>query len=156
MTSAEVLTTIANLRGSTEYRVANDYTYPQALHVVETYVKDRMLVVRQVAKTFGGRGKDETSRAAEKHGEDGKIPGTPFRAPGTDHRGLYPWYDPPYRTDRRGKRRSFNKVVPLDGPMKTLEPYLGKGKIRRGGMKVSGRHQVKKAGARAKKRKKGK
>lgn len=151
-----MLTTIANLRNTTEFRIANDYTYPQALHIAETYVKDRMLVVRQVAKAFGGgRSGEGTPKADEGRREAPKEPQTPYRSSGTDSRGLYPWYDPPYRTDRHGrKRKTIHKVVSLDGPMKTLAPYVGKGKIKRGGMKVSGEHRAKKVDARVRERKK--
>lgn len=155
MTSAEILTTIANLRGSTEYRVAQDYTYPQALHIAETYMKDRMMVVRQVSKTFGG-GKDKKVIDTSGQQEKAERSEGPVRATGTDSRGLYPWYDPPYRSGRGGrKRRTVHKVVPLDGPMETLEPYMGKGRIRQGGTKVSRVHRTKKTDMKVREQKRG-
>ena len=133
--------------------MANDYTYPQLLHIAETYVKDRMLVVRQVTKALGFKG-DKSAQKPTRPGPDGE-PEKPHRASGTDHRGLYPWYDPPYRVDRYGRRRkTVHKVVALDGPMERLAPYVGKGKVGRAGMRVSRDHRIKKVDRKMRERRK--
>jgi hypothetical protein len=122
-----MLTVVANARRTTEFRVANDYTYRQVMHIMATYVRDKFLVVNEIVKSLGGKSSGDRPparvRAPEKTSEKGHQAGS---------RSLPSWYQQKVRYDPRGRRiKQFNKVVDLDGPMRSLQPYLGKGKIRR-------------------------
>lgn|GEM_PF-3537179 len=47
---------VATARCTTEQDVAENYTYRQLRHVAETYMKDKMLVVRVIGQSLGGGG----------------------------------------------------------------------------------------------------
>jgi len=130
VTQIEMLTVVANARQTTEFRVANDYTYRQVMHIMATYVRDKFLVLNEVFRGLGGKSpKGGHPRAGAGASTGAQVP-KEGRQTGT--RGLPEWYQQKVRYDPRGRRvKQFNKVVDLDGPMRSLQPYLGKGKIRR-------------------------
>lgn len=98
-------------RGISEHEVVNSYTYRQATALVEYLVREKFMVVTEVASAFFGKQK----------------PNQPTPTPAPPNRGLPSWYQP--------RANARIKVVDLDGPMASLQPYLGKGAVRKGAAK---------------------
>lgn len=111
-----MITLVATLRGSDELEVANCYTYDQLHHIAGVHLKDKMFLLRIVADSLGV--------------EHGKNISSTVQVPGK--RKLPSWYRPRFK---HGRPVRMN-VVDLDGPMEHLAPYIGKGKIRKGSMRV--------------------
>ena len=96
----------------------NEFIYRQIEHIATTYIKDKFVVVAEVAKMLF-KSSDKSSRVPQSSGRDssktkrsGKVCGLPD------------WYRPKYRAGVR----MIRNVVDLDGPLQTLAPYLGKSK----------------------------
>ena len=51
----EVVTAVANVRATTEREIVESYTHRQLAHIGRTYLKDRLLVLSEVAKGFGAK-----------------------------------------------------------------------------------------------------
>lgn len=51
----EVVTAIANVRATTERVIVESYTHRQLAHIGRTYLKDRLLVLSEVAKGLGAK-----------------------------------------------------------------------------------------------------
>lgn len=113
----DAITGIATARSTTEHRVMNDYTYRQIGHIVEVYMKDKFLVVSEIAKTLGG--KTSKSDKQEKSG------GT------SDARKIPSWFK---RKRGRGGKPINYVPIDLDGSMESLSPFLGKEKISKKGL----------------------
>jgi hypothetical protein len=112
----EMVTTVATVRGVTEQRVVNDYTYRQAQHVGMTYLRDRMLVMEAINDALAGIG-------GEKEDDVQKTQKTSRKRSTKRKRGLPSWFSP------RGK----HVVVDLDGDMDLLKPYIGKRRGKKNG-----------------------
>jgi hypothetical protein len=131
VTLAEVLTGVANIRSTTELRIANDYTYRQIMHIGMVYLKDKFMVLGEVARALGAKDAGAKDVGAKRTPRKPPAPKPPRKKKGAT--ALPSWYRKPFRVDpRTGRsRRTHHRVVDLDGPMSQLEPYLGKDKIRR-------------------------
>lgn len=89
-----------------EEQVVNKYTYRQAIAMCEFIIKEKFAVVAAIASSFGGKkSKDISSKSVQSKSLS---------------RGLPSWYKPKSRN---------SLIVDLDGPMESLNPYLGKNKI---------------------------
>lgn len=97
----DAITTIANMRGTSEERVANDMTYRQLHHIAGVFVRDRMFVVTSLVQVFGGMAK----RSSEKHAAEKQQAQNPKGGK------LPAWFRP------RGKVAA---VVSTDGPLEHL------------------------------------
>jgi hypothetical protein len=91
--------------------VVNTYTYRQAISLAAFIVKDKFMVVSEMmsAVSKGSVEKPSSHPTSSQTHNANKLPG---------------WY-----RARPGARMS---VVDLDGPIENLQPYLGKGRVRRG------------------------
>ena len=119
----EVLTIVANLRHTTEDEVANGYTYRQIEHIAGTYVRDRFIVVEEVARVLLGDKAPVVPKAGDGDGAEAPAFRTKRRVPS--------WFRPRYRPGVRMQRN----VVDLDGPMEEIAPYVGKGKLEKWAMR---------------------
>ena len=74
----EVVTAVANTRSTTEREVVESYTYRQLAHIGQTYLKDRLLVLGEVAKALGS--KRDGKKPAKKRGKRSlNVRRTPLR-----------------------------------------------------------------------------
>jgi hypothetical protein len=78
------------------------------MSLVEFIVRDKFAIVTEILKSFNSKQKPSSSNSPSQSA-GGRLPS---------------WYKP-----RQGARVH---VVDLDGPMSSLAPYVGKGKIARG------------------------
>ncbi len=113
----DLLTLVANARGTTERRVANDYTHEQIMHITKIYIKDRLLVLDTIAKQFGSK------RGASGNASNDRPASRGGRAK---------FFGPDYVKGRMRHGRDKVNYVDLDGPMEKLTPYLGKKKVVKG------------------------
>lgn len=122
-----MISTVANLRTTTEHRIANDYTYRQLQHIAVTYAKDRFMVVGEIMRIVtGSMSKTDKTKTVANAVKEGL--GESSTVPKADARGLPPWFRPRYRP---GSRNIGNHIVNLDGPMQRLAPFVGKGKLKK-------------------------
>jgi hypothetical protein len=102
---------VSGHRGISEHEVVNSYTYRQAITLVEYLVREKFMVVTEVATAFFSKQK----------------PDQPSSTPAPSKSVLPSWYQP--RSNAR------IKVIDLDGPMAALQPYIGKSAVRKGASK---------------------
>ena len=100
-----MVSTIATIRGTTEIRIMNDYTFRQITHIGQTYLKDKFAVLTAVADSLRGNNKTKV----DDKDTTGKAP--------YKKRELYSWFTP----------RSGNYIVTdLDGPLNEIVGHAKK------------------------------
>lgn len=101
----DMVTTVANLRSTTETRIVNDYTYRQLAHICEVYLKDKMFILDIVTKSLGTNSKKSSAAPAPSYG------GLPaWFKPKATHYGVTQLDDLDDPGKRMGIKRNFDNL----------------------------------------------
>ena len=98
----DVVTIVANKRGTTEFRIVNDYTYGEFEHIAGALVKEKMFVVSSIFSAFS---KDDENDEKKKSIKSGGKKTTERKGP----RKVSKWLE--------SKLRPGVERIDLDGPL---------------------------------------
>jgi len=102
----EIVTATANLRHVSEMDVVNAMTWRQIVHVGQTHLRDRMLVLDAVSEALSNIKVDDKEGGSKKAGASSSK---------VKRKGLPSWFTP-----RTGKYQ----VVDLDGPLHEIKSAI--------------------------------
>lgn len=105
------------MRSTSEFRIANDYTYRQAQQIGETYLKDKFLVVTAVSKLL-------TSNLSKNSGVPSK--GGKKKTKSNNHvERLFQFGGKFARNRNRANSKDSFYTIDLDGPLWGLSTHVG-------------------------------